>query len=439
MRGVKFESIYKNVKDKGCIVNYENRLYLLDRESVFYKQISDEELAYVVNNLIDDEYRDAVSPNIVDLVVRKLLIDKELTLNKEKLNCPNLLNVKNGVLDIKNLKLIEKDLDKYTFTYEINANYLSKQQIDMNKNYVFTEFINTSMENDTEKRQLLLSIIGYLLTDFQDARVMFFLIGKTATGKSIIAKLLTELIGKDYVSNLELNDIKGQFNLSALSSSKLNISTETEVKPISNTGRLKAIISGDRIFADQKNKQAINFVPKCKLVQIGNQVPKLKDDEDKENAFRDRFIILKFNNSIEREKRDTKLFEKLLLELDFILTMTINSFKQNVLDNNFIFVKPKESIEFEDNYFNSDSNKIEKFINESCEFGDGNDYREYIDRLYKAYLEYILKKDWENNLTKKRFSKVLDEIGEAKGLRKKRYRNGGENKYGFIGLKLLNE
>ena len=95
--------------------------------------------------------------------------------------------------------------------------------------------------------------------------------------------------------------------------------------------------------------------------------------------------------------------------------------------------------EFEDNYFNSDSNKIEKFINESCEFGDGNDYREYIDRLYKAYLEYILKKDWENNLTKKRFSKVLDEIGEAKGLRKKRYRNGGENKYGFIGLKLLNE
>lgn len=438
MRKDQFKNIYRNVKEKQCIVNYENRLYLLDEKNLFYRQISDEELAYIVNNLIDEEYRDAVSPNIVDLVVRKLLIDEELTLKKEKLNCPNLLNVKNGVLDIKNLKLMKKDIEKYTFTYQINANYLYNKEIQMNKKDVFIEFIETAMENDKEKIKLLLSMIGYLLTDFQDARVMFFLIGKTATGKSVIAKLLIELIGKDYVSNLGLNDINGQFNLSMLSGSKLNISTETEVKPITNTGRLKAIISGDRVFADQKNKQAINFEPKCKLVQIGNQVPKLKNDEDKENAFRDRFIILKFNNSIEKEKRDTELFEKLLLELDFILTMAINSFKENVLDNNFMFVKPKESIEFEDDYFNSDSNRIETFINELCELGDETDYREYIDKLYESYLKYAIEKCWNNNITKNKFSKILEEIGKAKGIKKARYRNGKDNKYGFIGLKLLN-
>ena len=433
-RSPKFINVYKNVKEKMLIFNHENRLYELDENGLFYSLIAKEKEGYIINNLVDIEFRDKVSPGVIELVNKKLLLDGDLTLDKEKLNIPSLLNFKNGVLDIEHLTLMDKDPNRYIFTYQIDANYLSKKEVKGKEGRVFINFLNTCMESK-EKIELLLSIIGYLMTDYIDARVMFFLVGSTGAGKSVIEKLLIKLVGENNVTNLALSDFSGQFNIAMLRHCRLNINAESGVKPINSSSNIKAIVSGDRIFSDQKNQEGVNFRPHCKLVQIGNQVPQLKDDKDEENAFRDRFVVLKFNNTIPKEQRDSKLFEKLLLELDFIASISIVMFKQKVLDNNFIFSQPKESLIFTDNYFSPDSElgNVDSFIKSKCQFGE---YREYISTLYEAYKIYTLENNLKSNLSQNKFSKLMEEVCKVRGIKKERYRQGEENKYGFVGLKL---
>ena len=55
---------------------------------------------------------------------------------------------------------------------------------------------------------------------------------------------------------------------------------------------------------------------------------------------------MKFNNTISKEDRNLELEDNLLLEMDFIFTIAINTFKEKVMDNNFIFKQPEESLRF---------------------------------------------------------------------------------------------
>jgi len=377
------------------------------------------------------------------MVIRKLYMDEALELDPKKVNPKYFLNIKNGVLNLKNLKLLPKDsdeLDGYIFNYQVNANYLSKKEADGAKKQRFLKFLDQAMEGDKEKKSLFLSILGYILTDFKEARSIFFLVGATATGKSVIATLVTELLGEEYVTGLSLTDISRQFGLAELKNSRINISTEANPSPIKNTGTIKAITSGDRLFADQKNKRGINFRPFCKLVQIGNIVPKLKSDRDEGHAFKDRFVILKFNKTISKEERDLELENKMLLEeLDFIFTIAITTFKKTVMDNNFIFPLPKESLAFIEEYFDSKSDyeKIDMFMNDSCIFGDNKNCKEHLGDLYKAYLNYVNEKHIQNGLTEKMFNKIVTKWGQDRGLIKDRFRKGEANKYGLKGIKLV--
>lgn len=392
--------------------------------------------------MIDVEFRDKIVPKTIISVIDKLYMDQYLKLDEKNINPKHLLNVKNGVLNLKNLKLLSKNseiLEKYIFTYQINANYLLGNELNEAKKENFMKFLETALDNDEDKVDLFLSILGYVLTDFKEARAMFFLIGSTATGKSVIATFLTELIGKEYITGLTLSNISKQFGLNELKNSRINISTETNTDPIKDTGTLKAIISCDRMFADQKNKEGINFRPTCKMIQIGNHVPELKNDKDEGNAFKDRFVILKFNNTISKEDRNLELEDKLLLEMDFIFTMEINTFKTNVMDNNFIFPQPEESLKFIKSYFDStsDLDKVNMFINSKCEFGTSNEYREHIVDLYNSYLKYILDKNLKSDLTKTKFARKVEELVEDKGVKKSRFRKNNKNQYGFKGMRLI--
>lgn len=442
MNKTSFQYIYKHIKEKNMLAVYKGSLYLKNEKEQFYKLIPKEKEKNTVNNMIDVQVRDKIVPKMIISVIDKLYMDEDFKLDEKNINPKHLLNVKNGVLDLKDLKLLPKYSDrveKYIFTYQINANYLLQEELPEAKKENFIKFLKTVLNDDKEKKYLFLSIIGYVLTDFKEARAMFFLIGSTATGKSVIATFLTKLIGEEYITGLTLSNISKQFGLNELKNSRINISTETNTAPIKDTGTLKAIISCDRMFADQKNKEGINFRPTCKMIQIGNHVPELKNDNDEGNAFKDRFVILKFNNTISKEDRNLELEDNLLLEMDFIFTIAINTFKEKVMDNNFIFPQPEESLRFIESYFDStsDLDKVNMFINSKCEFGTSNNYREYIDDLYNSYLKYIFDEKLKSDLTRIRFTKILEELLVDKGVKKSRFRKDNKNQYGFIGIKLI--
>ena len=127
MNKTSFQYIYKHIKEKNKLAVYKGSLYLWNEKGHFYKLISKEEEKIIINSMIDVEFRDKIVPKTIISVIDKLYMDQYLKLDEKNINPKHLLNVKNGVLNLKNLKLLSKNseiLEKYIFTYQINANYL---------------------------------------------------------------------------------------------------------------------------------------------------------------------------------------------------------------------------------------------------------------------------------------------------------------------------
>ena len=122
----------------GQIKNLDGVLYRCNEQYWYFELIDTP--AYEINNLIPIEYRDIVSPSTLDLVIRKLKLDETLGLDKKILNQEDYVNLKNGVLFVPELKLLEKDQDKFQFTYMINANYLEGEALESSKKENFNKF-----------------------------------------------------------------------------------------------------------------------------------------------------------------------------------------------------------------------------------------------------------------------------------------------------------
>ena len=105
-----------------------------------------------------------------------------------------LINVANGIVSIcdDKLELLPHTPD-ILFTYSINVN------IDVDgeqETPTFDRFCQTTFRDDPEsKRKLFLEMMGYTLSDSMAGKCILFGIGEPNSGKSILMKFLTFLIG----------------------------------------------------------------------------------------------------------------------------------------------------------------------------------------------------------------------------------------------------
>ena len=427
-KNVKFPEVYRAIKSTRQIKNLDGVLYRFNEQYSYFERIDNP--AYEINNLIPIEYRDIVSPSTLDLVIRKLKLDETLGLDKKILNQEDYVNLKNGVLFVPELKLLEKDQDKFQFTYMINANYLEGEALESSKKENFNKFLRTSFATEGQKK-LLLQVIGYLCTEYTQARIGVFLIGKTSGGKSVVCKMLENLIGINNVSSLNLHEISEKFNIAKLKYAKINISTELNAKPIPNSGLIKALISNDCVYGAVKYEEGSFFKSRCKLLQVSNVLPELKGDSDSEGAFRDRMVVVNFPCKIDSKDRDRDLVKKLINELDYIFTASIISFKQEVYENNFIFDMPQDSINIVNECCISTKDKVEAFINDECVASKDKNLKEHSYILFSAFIDYC-KQNFYTSCTQNEFTNAMLELG----FEKRKFRKSDKNRIGFLGIKL---
>ena len=429
----KFPLMYKNVKTKDAIRSVDGKLYEVDTINLYLKRI-DNPMAYV-NSLIDIEYRDRVPPSIIEMVVKKLKIDKSVEINKAILNPPDYVHVKNGVLHIPSMTLLEKDLNKYVFTYMVNANYLEdKEDLQSASKKNFGKFLKNSFGDNMAQRDLLLSLMGYLLTDYTQCRVGVFLIGPTACGKSVVCNLMQFLLGDRQISNISLNEMASKFNVALLKDKKLNISTELNGDKLPYSGMLKAIISNDKIYGDIKFQEGVFFKCSCKILQASNIMPSLRNDSDTEGAFRNRMAVVKFPKQV--LDRDPYLFDKLKDEIDAIFTICINQFFFFIYETNFQISLPQDSIQIINESFSSDKEKILGFIKDDCVVEDGA--KEYTYLLYQAFERYCKENMLGEACSQLKFINLMTEIGKEQGFIKSKFRKAKlAPRSGFKNIKML--
>lgn len=216
------------------------------------------------------------------------------------------LNLKNGLFNLKTMKL-EGHSPKIPLATQLPITY--------DPNAVcprFMRFMDEITNKDQELINVLQEVIGYCSCQSVKAEKAFLFYGNGKNGKSVLEKVMEQLVGKDNVSHVMLSNLSDSFGLAPLVNKTLNIAAETELNGNFKTDLFKSIVSGDSVLVNEKYKPATSQVLYCKLVFLCNSLPRVNDIS---YGFFRKIMLIPFNVTISDKKQDVHLYEKLVKEL----------------------------------------------------------------------------------------------------------------------------
>lgn len=402
-------------------------LWLYDPETGAY--ITPRSTPALISQLLGDADRGLCNMSLIREIGECLLAEPSIFHSPNDFNAlANLVNTANGVLNLDSMVLLPHSPD-WLFTYAINANFNSECSPDDLTCPTFEKFCSTSLEGDIQKRQLLLEIIGFCLSDVSPAapKCAFFLKGEPDSGKSVICEWLARLLDAELLSHVPLHELGSRFKRAELFGKKINICSEIKGAALHDISTFKKVTGGDRTDGEFKGEPIFYFTPRCKLLFAGNTLPHTTET-DVTRAFANRMTVLLFNQSIPPEDQNPLLLDDLFGERDQIFTLAMYALAE-LRKRGYQFTMPAESKEYVLSYAER-SNSIRMFINDWCILGPGE--REHSKELYIAYREYCAE-NCLDPIKKGRFGEFLDGIPRVTI---NKFRLHGKNSWGRIGIGL---
>lgn len=415
---------YEVAEQLGVRVLEGEYFLIYDPETHCYQQVKSL-LPYILDVLADSGRKFAVRElGEIENIIR---IRKEFRISADALNCnTNRINTQSGVLDWDAFTVSPHNRCD-VLTYCVDASFLHGDLDDLSTP-TFDAFCQTSLEGDAKKRQLLLEILGYCLSDCTGAKCAFFLKGAPDSGKSVMLEFISRLIPPSAISNIPFHKLHDRFSRAALYGKKINSSGEIKGKSLNEIATFKIITSGDRLEAEFKGKDVFFFIPRCKLIFAGNALPGTSET-DATAAFANRLTVLLFNKSIPKEEQNKNLLADLMAERDAIFTKAIHALG-DLHRRNYDFDFPEDSLEFLED-FCARHNSVEGFLADCCVM-DPESFATNA-KFYKAYLAYCD----ENGLDPYSRNKFYDMVAPTPGVHRKRAYVGGKNLQVHQGLRLV--
>lgn len=370
------------IADRYPTLKYKDRGDFYEYSEGVYRPLQAEEVrSMIFREMLKDgltNYRTQAKAN--DKIATFKSLDGRTFKQEDENPNQNIINLKNGLLDIQNYQLLPH-----------TPNYLSTSQIPLMYSHSancprWLQFIQEVTCEDPEQAKLLQQIAGYALTTDTSFAKAFIFFGMGANGKSLFTRILGKLVGRDSVSTLNLSTITRQFGLTGLVGKKVNFIDEISGNYF-ESNVIKGLISGERISAEVKYRpEPLEFTPTAKLIFSVNELPKINDTTP--GLYR-RFIIVPFDRSFE-SRPDLQLEEKLTNELPGILNWAVEGLKSlraegrfNETDRNFEVMRA----------FKTDNSPVVEFIGnyyEAPPAGDENKYSMPVGELYAQYRGYCL-------------------------------------------------
>ncbi|MDB1949627.1 phage/plasmid primase, P4 family [Clostridium tertium] len=417
---------------------YCDELRCYDTEKGYYKALTYHETIVMINSIIPEEIRPYLKVRDLNETYKSIKYDHRIQLKRNDNAINGYINCLNGVINLQNVKNnnyfnIDSHSSEYYFLNYVNANYLKNYSIEQTD---FYRFIFTVAEGNLELIKLIKQILGYIVSNFNNAKKAFILYGKSNSGKSVFLDLISTLCGEENISNIELQNLSIEKYTAELFGKLVNICSELPDGEIKDTGIFKALVSEtDKVMARKVYGQPFSFYNKAKLIFATNNLPEIKGLSYKDNsAFFNRLIIVPFMVSIPDKQQDKDLIIKLRMEKDIIFSWAIEGLVEYI-KNGFVFDEPEISKDIVENYRNND-NSITAFLNNKCKIEE-NSYV-HMDKLFREYVKYCeeLCYDVPTNKDKK---KIKSLIIEKYNLTYRKLNRPEGNKYGFIGLKLIDD
>lgn len=292
------------------------------------------------------------------------ILDVEI---KEFDNEPYLLNVQNGVLDLKKGELLSHD-KKYKLSKITRAAYRPEL---IGRPSLWTQALE-SMMPDKQEREYLQMWAGYALAGEAVEEKILFLYGEGGTGKSTFTETLAYMLG-DYAGTVDIelflssrNDggaDKATPGLAGLKGVRLAIGAESGIGRKMNDAKLKNLTGQDTVTTRFLYGNPFSFKPCATFMLSSNYLPPVKDATD--SGIRRRLVIAPFTHV--PDKKDKFLKSKLREQdnMDAVLAWCLEGFHRWKECKAGLDAVPKR---FNDaaKQFYKDSDTLQQFIDEEC-------------------------------------------------------------------------
>jgi putative DNA primase/helicase len=339
-----------------------------------YKCNGEEQFKRVAQEVMGDEWRKRYVSEALEWARIAMIPSNSESINPDD----GYINVKNGLLDWGTGKLIEHT-PKRLSTIQLPVDY----DPDAN-DPVIMKFLRNIMPDDAI--DTICEMIGYCLTTHTKYEKAVMLIGSGGNGKSTFTNMLSAFVGKENISNVSLQDLeKNRFKLAELQNKLVNTYADLPRTDMSNSSSFKAIVSGDSINVERKNKDPFDFRPFAKLIFSTNEFPRSADMTD---GFYRRWFIIPFDKKFTPDKADVKLIEKLTTPsaLSTLLNYAIDGLRR--LDQNGRFTEGETIKKAVDQYRYMYDN-VKMFVDECCVLEES--LTTLKDELYQAYNSWCQK------------------------------------------------
>lgn len=244
----------------------------------------------------------------------------------------------------------------------------------------FLRFVHEIFQGDRDSIYLLQEFFGYTLTADTKYHQMLFLFGPTRSGKGVLSRVLTALLGAENVAAPTLSSLATTFGLSPLMDCSLAIVSDARLSGRHDLAQivenLLTITGDDRTTINVKYRAPVTVKLPIKFMIVSNELPRLSDASA---AIADRFLILQTRQSfLGREDRD--LERRLLNELPGILLWAIAGAHR--LASQGRFTTPPSHSELRQEIADLAS-PIQAFLRERCELSA--EYFVQIDVLFASW------------------------------------------------------
>lgn len=367
---------YKFITISGDFYFYVNGVYKnnFNIDDTFYN--GTQYIYEILNTLIPDEM---INSRTRDNIKSMLIQDTNLTFEQQKSLLNNysndLINFKNGMYNIKTKKL-EKHSPKF-FSINQVPHDLELENKDFSKAKIFNLVINQMIE-DKESIDMFLDYFALSLTKKPTQQFMY-LVGQGGVGKSMLLNLISEVVGKDNISNISIQNLNEKFVNADLFGKTLNLFADLPSSSIKQGDAIKMLFGGDSITVQRKFKDNITFIPYSKGIFSTNTIPRFIDE--KSNAYYRRLLILKINKKAEYIK---DIVNKLNDEIKFILPELVKRLEK--IKNNDDVISESSKSKEDKNQLRRDTDPIENFIYKCLVPNEGSKCeRKHIYEFYKNF------------------------------------------------------
>ena len=225
----------------------------------------------------------------------------------------DLITVKNGVVDLKKMKLLPFS-HKYVFDTTIATAYNPNIKEPCIDGWTPSKWLNDLACGNEQIKLLLLQVIADAVNGNYSRRKAILLYGNGSNGKGTFQALIENIVGLQNCANLKINQFGERFALSQLIGKTVVIGDDLGAGIyIDDSGAFNSVITNDAVLIEFKGQQMFSTRLYCTVIQSTNEMPKMRNRSD--GTYR-RLIIVPFNAKFKDDSDNWKIKDEYIYRDD---------------------------------------------------------------------------------------------------------------------------